>query len=259
MQLRLAFAVAAHLEPEILIIDEVLAVGDAEFQKKSLNKMEAVANSGRTVLFVSHNLNAVENLCKKALLLNNGILELPPTNSSKVIEQYLSVNNNEHHSIWFNERNEYSNKIFELNEISLVDRRDKPIVYICKNNDDFWFRVSFAMKQDDPLFYFGYALFNETGQLFYWSQSKDADEVSWPKLNVGNNVLYSKIPQWFLNEGNYRIELIASIHFKKWLIAPSTGPFLNFQIQGGLSDSPYFVAKRKGFLAPVFNWTKTML
>jgi lipopolysaccharide transport system ATP-binding protein len=72
MHLRLAFAVAAHLEPEILIIDEVLAVGDANFQRKCLGKMSDVASEGRTVLFVSHNLNAVESLCDRAILLENG-------------------------------------------------------------------------------------------------------------------------------------------------------------------------------------------
>lgn len=72
MYVRLAFAVAAHLEPEILIIDEVLAVGDYEFQKKCLGKMEEVANSGRTVIFVSHNLAAVRNLCTRTIVLNGG-------------------------------------------------------------------------------------------------------------------------------------------------------------------------------------------
>ena len=72
MYVRLAFAVAAHLEPEILIIDEVLAVGDAEFQKKCLGKMKDVAGEGRTVLFVSHNMGAVRGLCSKAMLLKNG-------------------------------------------------------------------------------------------------------------------------------------------------------------------------------------------
>lgn len=72
MRVRLAFAVAAHLEPEILIIDEVLAVGDAEFQKKCLGKMGDVASSGRTVLFVSHNMAAVQNLCQRAILLDAG-------------------------------------------------------------------------------------------------------------------------------------------------------------------------------------------
>jgi len=74
MQLRLAFSVAAFLEPEILIIDEVLAVGDSEFQKKCLGKMEDVSRSGRTILFVSHNLNAVSNLCGKVAVIRSGVL-----------------------------------------------------------------------------------------------------------------------------------------------------------------------------------------
>ncbi len=74
MYVRLAFAVAAHLNPEILIVDEVLAVGDADFQKKCLGKMHDVANSGRTVLFVSHNMTAVQNLCKKCLFLQAGVV-----------------------------------------------------------------------------------------------------------------------------------------------------------------------------------------
>lgn len=77
MYVRLAFAVAAHLEPEILIVDEVLAVGDAQFQKKCLGKMEDVSkNEGRTVLFVSHNLDSLKNLCNKGILLNRGLLEI---------------------------------------------------------------------------------------------------------------------------------------------------------------------------------------
>ncbi|MCX6278698.1 MAG: ABC transporter ATP-binding protein [Bacteroidetes bacterium] len=76
MYVRLAFAVAAHLEPEILIVDEVLAVGDAEFQKKAIGKMQSVSRSGRTVLFVSHNLTAVEQLCTKGVLMQNGMLNM---------------------------------------------------------------------------------------------------------------------------------------------------------------------------------------
>ncbi len=72
MQLRLAFAVAAHLEPEILVIDEILAVGDAEFQKKCLGKMDEVSRSGRTIIFVSHNLEMLQNLCKRGIVLNDG-------------------------------------------------------------------------------------------------------------------------------------------------------------------------------------------
>ncbi len=93
MYVRLAFGVAAHLESEILIVDEVLAVGDQEFQDKCIGKMKNVSSNGRTVLFVSHNLGAVQNLCTSCLYLINGqIEEQGPT--SKVIESYLSENKN---------------------------------------------------------------------------------------------------------------------------------------------------------------------
>jgi lipopolysaccharide transport system ATP-binding protein len=89
MYVRLAFGVAAHLEPEILIIDEVLAVGDAEFQKKCLGKMSDVASDGRTIIFVSHNLLAVQSLCKSAIFMKSGtIADSGPTD--KVINNYLS-------------------------------------------------------------------------------------------------------------------------------------------------------------------------
>ena len=88
MYVRLGFAVAAHLDPEILVVDEVLAVGDAEFQKKCLGKMGEVAGEGRTVLFVSHNMAAVENLCRKSLLLEKGEISIS-SDTSTVIDIYL--------------------------------------------------------------------------------------------------------------------------------------------------------------------------
>ncbi len=92
MYVRLAFAVAAHLDPEILIVDEVLAVGDAEFQKKCLGKMGDVAGEGRTVLFVSHNMGAIQNLCKKSILLFNGRITHTGL-SDDVVQDYLSASN----------------------------------------------------------------------------------------------------------------------------------------------------------------------
>jgi lipopolysaccharide transport system ATP-binding protein len=89
MQLRLAFAVAAFLDPEILIIDEVLAVGDAEFQKKCLGKMEDVSQSGRTILFVSHNMTALESLCSKSILLQQGQV-MAIGKSPEIISLYLN-------------------------------------------------------------------------------------------------------------------------------------------------------------------------
>ena len=89
MRVRLAFSVAAHLEPEILIVDEVLAVGDAAFQKKCLNKMEDVGEQGRTVIFVSHNMAAITRLCKRGLLIGHGKL-LMDGPMYKVVDAYLN-------------------------------------------------------------------------------------------------------------------------------------------------------------------------
>src|SRR5207253_3680252 len=89
MYVRLAFAVAAHLEPEILVVDEVLAVGDAEFQRKCLGKMSDVAHQGRTVLFVSHNMQAVQRLCERAILLERGVVSLQGDVAS-VAQHYLA-------------------------------------------------------------------------------------------------------------------------------------------------------------------------
>ena len=90
MYVRLAFAVAAHLEPEILIVDEVLAVGDAAFQKKCLGKMEDVAEKeGRTVLFVSHNMATIQNLCQRTIYLNQGLL-VSDNQTQKLISEYLA-------------------------------------------------------------------------------------------------------------------------------------------------------------------------
>jgi lipopolysaccharide transport system ATP-binding protein len=105
MYVRLAFAVAAHLEPEILIVDEVLAVGDAAFQKKCLGKMEDVGKEGRTVIFVSHQMAAIQNLCQRAIWLNQGEL-VNDAQTQIVVSKYLSASTN-------------------LLSISLEDRKDR--------------------------------------------------------------------------------------------------------------------------------------
>ncbi len=105
MTVRLGFAIAAHLEPEILVVDEVLAVGDAEFQKKAIGKMKDVSQGGgRTVLFVSHNMDSMLNLCDKGILLNNGQIEyIGDINST--VSKYLSEGNSSHHFLQMESRN----------------------------------------------------------------------------------------------------------------------------------------------------------
>jgi len=129
MQLRLAFAVAAFLEPEILIIDEVLAVGDAEFQRKCMGKMDEVSRSGRTVLFVSHNMNAVTSLCTKCIHLKKGqIAEIGETDA--VINQYLkgdAYKTNER--TWMNLEKPVGDRVARLQYARLINSSGQTIEF----------------------------------------------------------------------------------------------------------------------------------
>ncbi len=121
MYMRLAFAVAAHLEPEILMVDEVLAVGDAAFQKKSLGKMSEVSKSGRTVIFVSHNLSAVKQLCNRGVLLSSGQVKLV-ADVDTVINEYLSNRESSGSIIDFtNYNNIYGNGELSVLSVELIN------------------------------------------------------------------------------------------------------------------------------------------
>ena len=126
MRVRLGFAVAAFLEPEILIVDEVLAVGDAEFQKRAIGKMKEVSNEqGRTVLFVSHNMNSVNTLCNRCVYLKDGeIYSVGET--SEIVNQYLTDENAGKVSIQYNE-NKPGDDIAKLHSARLIDKNAKTI------------------------------------------------------------------------------------------------------------------------------------
>lgn len=128
MYVRLAFAVAAHLEPEILIIDEVLAVGDAEFQKKCLGKMRDVSEQGRTVLFVSHNMTAVNSLCSNCIFLKNGqIVSIGGT--EKIVNEYLSSEVTNRTSIQWNRDSAPGDDVAILLSARLIDQQFQKIEY----------------------------------------------------------------------------------------------------------------------------------
>jgi lipopolysaccharide transport system ATP-binding protein len=128
MYVRLAFAVAAHLDPEILIVDEVLAVGDAEFQKKCLGKMKEVSvGTGRTVLFVSHNLAAVQGLCDRAIYLSGGKVNFEG-DSAAVISKYLSQRSSQITRVSLRDRTDRSgNKLIQLTSVRITDSTGVPV------------------------------------------------------------------------------------------------------------------------------------
>jgi lipopolysaccharide transport system ATP-binding protein len=256
MYVRLAFAVAAHLEPEILIVDEVLAVGDAQFQKKCLGKMEDVGKEGRTVLFVSHNMNAVEQLCKSAILLDQGEIRYFSGDVREVVKEYLfGTGERRTAGNWFNRGDEFSNPWFKPLRFQITDEQGNGLVMPVHNDQQMWVTIEAEIGQHDPALTIGYAIYADDGTPLYWSYQTDQAEDRWPKLEKGICILKSKIPSRLLNEGDYRLELLGGLHFRKWLFEPGKGvPDILLQIRGGLSDSPCWMGRRPGILAPVLGW-----
>jgi lipopolysaccharide transport system ATP-binding protein len=255
MYVRLAFAVAAYLEPEILVVDEVLAVGDAEFQKKSLGKMSDVTKEGRTVLFVSHNMNAVEQLCQSCMLLDKGKVLKFESNVQEVIKEYLFTNSRDSGSEWHRTSEKYDNDYFKPTSLRIVNKNGVSLDS-ASHSSDVYVQIEAEVGIIDPALTIGYALYNEENLLLYWSYQTDVAEANWPVLKKGRWQLKAKLPSRFLNEGLYRIEIVGGLHFRQWFFEPGHDvPSVLFTVRGGISDSPYWMVKRPGVLAPVIEWT----
>jgi lipopolysaccharide transport system ATP-binding protein len=255
MYVRLAFAVAAHMETEVLLIDEVLAVGDTQFQKKCLAKMGSVASEGRTVLFVSHNMNAIEELCQSALLLAQGRVVHFGGNVRTMIEQYLFSDSGFESNEWKNKGGEFENRWFKPLRFFVSDKNGDPHQMPVRNDSDMWVQIEADVRQLDSALTVGYAIYSDQGRLLYWTYQTDQDPEKWPQLHKGICVLRSRIPPHFLNEGKYQIELIGGLHFREWLFEPGkNAPTIFMTIHGGLSGSPLWMTKRPGSLAPVLEW-----
>ncbi len=256
MYVRLAFAVAAHLEPEILIVDEVLAVGDAEFQKRCIGKMHDVATrEGRTVLYVTHNMNAVEHFCDRVLWLEQGARMGFYTNVRDGVAAYLHRNRDKNAVSWHNSNNDFDNPYLKVENCKVHSAAPELAgAQTFPNNFPIIFVVSGYLKRIDPALNLGIRLYDEKGALLFMSMIRDVAESEWQPLTLGPCEFRLSIPPRLLNEGSYRIEVILTLHFREWLIAPGNGPVIEFSIEGGMSDSPFWVMERAGILAPVFHW-----
>ena len=148
MTVRLAFAVAAHLEPDILIVDEVLAVGDSEFQKKAIGKMQDISKEGgRTVLFVSHNMAAVKSLCNRAIILENGEVSCDG-DVNEAIENYLKIDEKSL-TLSFNDREDREGKgNLKISDIQILDNNREKIK-VLKTGQAIIFKISLKSKLFD--------------------------------------------------------------------------------------------------------------
>lgn len=202
MYVRLAFGVAAHLEPEILIVDEVLAVGDAEFQKKALGKMKDVSGKdGRTVLFVSHNMTAIKSLCSKVIYMQNGkILQIDET--EKVINNYLSHNMNTNECQIFEDEitapgNEFV-RVKRLEVCPIFNGSEEIITIHTPINIEFEFWNYVTDKEINLSLH----IFTRTDECVFACVTEPQ------KLNIGIIKAKCQIPANLLNDGIYQISMM---------------------------------------------------
>lgn len=201
MMVRLGFAVAAHLDPEILVVDEVLAVGDAEFQKKAIGKMQDVSKcEGRTVLFVSHNMTAVRNLCHRGILLENGMIN-SIGGIDDIVEKYLSQNKNISHNVFLPQ---YGERFSSGEQISIEDFKinlDNP-----KTGDEVRFNVVIqnnSNKETEIELAINFSNRNEIQILEF--HSKDLGQTI--LLKKGENIIQIVKKDFPLLEGDYSMNI----------------------------------------------------
>jgi lipopolysaccharide transport system ATP-binding protein len=258
MYVRLAFAVAAHLDTEILLIDEVLAVGDAEFQKKCMGKMDEISHKeGRTILFVSHNMGAIEQLCDRVICLAKGILVADTQDVSRGVKQYLhDIDNSTMLTEWENPGALFQNPWFQPLKFGLYDNAGLPVSQVLTRNEKIQIIIEGIVKVTNSSLCVGYALYTEDGMLLYWSYHTDQMNTQ-SELNPlsGNISLSSILPLTLLNNGIYLIELLSSLHNTEWLTHPNVNaPKIFFNLEGAPSASPYWLQKRPGLIAPALLW-----
>jgi lipopolysaccharide transport system ATP-binding protein len=199
MHVRLGFAVAAHLDPDILIVDEVLAVGDAEFQKKCLGKMKEVSNqSGKTILFVSHNMVAIKNLCPRTLLMDQGHL-IADGPTADILQEYLSAEESEYHRVWPRETAP-GTEAAKLIEAGLREPRE--VLYI-----DEPLPLHFMAELSDD--YAGSRVFNFS-LVFYTPDGVPVFNTISPSLALeGNRILgCCRLPANLLNDDHYALRIL---------------------------------------------------
>lgn len=254
MYMRLAFAVSAHLEPEILVVDEVLAVGDAEFQRKCLGKMSDVASEGRTVMFVSHNMSAIQRLTQECIILDQGkmIMRAP---TAQAVDYYLT-----------NDFAGDGERKYSDDEIPTSAHPFKPIAirtidkagHISDNlvsTDPITIEIEYTLAQDITGLRVGIYLMTSRGEYVFTSFDTDEPE-KYQKYSVrkaGHYISRCIIPADFLNSGRFVIGMNASSYMVKRYFADERA--INFNVNATGAPGMQWVELRHGPVRPRLDWT----
>ena len=254
MYVRLAFSVAAHLEPEILLVDEVLAVGDAEFQRRCLGRMEDFGANGRTVLFVSHNMQAIAQLCDRALLMENGRI-MRDGRSEEVVAHYLQTSAGAGSSrTWDEPDSAPGDDLVKLRSVRVVDRRGETVDYV-DVREPVGIEIAFRVLRDGPavlpklkLVADGRIAFNAMDVAARWNEPSPPGEY----------VATAWIPANYLNEGLMSIDAaVCSIRSPKLHHHVSVHEAVSFHVQDpaeGGSARGTFTGQWRGVVRPLLEW-----
>ncbi len=257
MYVRLAFSVAAHLEPEILLVDEVLAVGDAEFQRRCLGRMEELSNTGRTVLFVSHNMQVLARLCDRAILLREGrvVMDGP---SEEVVARYLQTEaGSGSHRAWPDDATAPGGKRARLRAVRVVGE-DGELVDSADVRRPVGIEITFELLRDDvPVFPKIKVVDREGDTAFNAMDTSDG----WEHAGVGRYVSTVWIPGNLLNEGLYAVDVslctIGAVGSQKLVHQAAVPDAVSFHVHDpaeGDSSKGRFAGHLKGAVRPLLDW-----
>ena len=253
MYMRLAFAVSAHLEPEILVVDEVLAVGDAEFQRKCLGKMSDVASEGRTVIFVSHNMSAIQRLTQECIILDKGTMVLR-ARTPEAVDYYLT-----------NDFSASGERSYSADEIPATAYPFRPIAVRVKNPaghvtdhllsvDPVTIEVEYQLEADITGLRIGIYLMTSRGEYIFTSFDTDDPEAFQARSSrkSGRYISRCTIPADTFNEGRFVIGINASSYMVKRFFGDERA--MNFSINTTGAPGMHWVEIRHGPIRPRLDW-----
>jgi lipopolysaccharide transport system ATP-binding protein len=250
MTVRLGFAVAAHLDPEILVVDEVLAVGDADFQKKAIGKMQDVSKSeGRTVLFVSHNMTSIKALCKRGVILKNGML-VDDGPIDTIVTHYLRGDSEiDNYKYW--EKPEISRNGFDLLEIG-VRRKDGNYNDVMRMDQDLEVVIRYRLNRPIERFWITMHMKNEQGNKIF---SFNGGGRCYDKHHEPGEYLQKcTIPANFLNWGNYAIDFMAFDQVNNIDCLADEHDIVSFTVANRQVAIGAYMGKEPGDVTPKFNF-----
>jgi len=249
MYVRLAFAVAAHLEPEILIVDEVLAVGDAQFQTKCIGKLDGAARRGATVLFVSHQLGTVNRLCSRCLLMSHGNLALSAS-TTEAVARYLDLGNVTI-ATGLNEGLRAKDHPFTFRGAEIIGAEGIPTAHL-SNNHAFRVRIHYELHAPMENLRVGFRLQTFDGTIVLSTTDLDEANSLLRQRPAGRYTSEVEFPAHFLNQGRYAIWLGIDIPMRCAVLSvEQAAQFVVEGVEGALGG---VADQRLGVVAPLLPW-----